>query len=135
MVQFKIYGHREFLEHSSAAISVAIHRASVDVLELPEGKVFHRFIPLDAWQFMHPDDRSSHYLVIEVMMFTGRPVETKKRFYGAVLQNLQDACQINAEDVELTITESPRHDWLIRGMPGDELILNYKVKNVAGGKS
>lgn len=28
-------------------------------------------------------------------------------------------------DVEIVITEFPRHDWLIRGVLGDELALDY----------
>ncbi len=26
-----------------------------------------------------------------------------------------------------TITETPKHNWGIRGLPGDELTLNYKA--------
>lgn len=28
----------------------------------------------------------------------------------------------------MTFLETPRHNWLIRGLPGDELELNYKVE-------
>lgn len=127
MSQFKIYGHEEFLGAHFAEISDAIHAASVSSLGLPEEKRFHRFIPLADWQFITPADRSERYLIIEVMMFAGRPVETKKSFYRTLLQNLESACGITPQDIELTITESPRHDWLIRGLPGDELSLNYRV--------
>lgn len=30
--------------------------------------------------------------------------------------------------VEITIFETPRHNWGIRGLPGDELSLDYPVK-------
>lgn len=128
MAQFKIYGYRAFLETSAPAISAAIHRASVKGLGLPEGKRFHRFIPLEPWQFLHPDDRTSRYIIIELMMFAGRPVESRKAFYELILRNLHDDCGIEANDIELTITESPRHDWLIRGLPGDELALTYTLQ-------
>lgn len=127
MAQFKIYGHRTFLEDASASISAAIHDASVRALGLPEAKRFHRFIPLDTWQYIAPSDRSERYIIIEVMMFEGRPVGTKKAFYGELLRNLEQQCGIAPIDIELTITESPRHDWLIRGLPGDELKLDYAV--------
>jgi hypothetical protein len=35
---------------------------------------------------------------------------------------------ISAQDIEITIFETPRHSWGIRGMPGDEVRLNYKVE-------
>ena len=34
---------------------------------------------------------------------------------------------IAPQDVEITITETPRHNWGIRGLPGDELQLGYKI--------
>ncbi len=135
MAQFKIYGHLTFLETSATMISAAIHRASVHALGLPEAKRFHRFIPLEPWQFHHPDDRSERYIVVEVMMFTGRSQETKKQFYAQVLHNLFNDCGLAAVDIEMTILESPRHDWLIRGVPGDELVLDYSVNHVAEEES
>lgn len=131
MAQFKIYGRRAFLERASVGISAAIHDASQSALGLPAEKRFHRFLPLEDWQFIVPEDRSDRYLIIEVMMFDGRPVETKKAFYAELLRNLNEQCGIGAHDVELTITESPRHNWLIRGLPADELTLNYNVEHQA----
>lgn len=127
MAQFKIYGHTGFLRESAKSISDAIHRASVAALGLPEEKRFHRMLPLEPWQFIAPPDRSGNYLIIEVMMFEGRPAETLKAFYQQLLQNLETECGVVAQDVELVITESPRKNWLIRGVPADELELNYRV--------
>lgn len=127
MAQFKIYGHEQFLRDSAHAISAAIHRASVSALGLPREKRFHRFLPLEPWQFVTPEDRSDRYLIIEVMMFEGRPEATLKALYRQVLENLEAECEINANDIELVVTESPRKHWLIRGLPADELQLNYQV--------
>lgn len=127
MAQIKIYGHRAFLEQSHQSISDAIHAASVAALGLPESKRFHRFLPLDPWQFATPPDRSDHYLIVEIMMFEGRPETTVKAFFRQVLENLQHECGIAPNDLEMVITESPRRNWLIRGLPGDELELGYRV--------
>ncbi len=131
MAQFKIYGHAEFLRTNASEISNAIHEASVSALGLPEEKRFHRLLPLDPWQFISPADRSEKYLIIEVMMFEGRPEDTVKAFYQRVLQNLESHCGVTAQDIELVITESPRKNWLIRGLPADELTLNYRVDHQA----
>lgn len=131
MAQFKIYGHRSFLEVNAVDISAAIHDASVRKLGLPDDKRFHRFLPMEPWQFVAPEDRSERYLIIEVMMFEGRPQETKKAFYSQLLGNLEQQCGVSAQDIELVISESPRHNWLIRGLPGDELALNYNVTHVS----
>jgi hypothetical protein len=31
------------------------------------------------------------------------------------------------QDLEITIFETPKHNWGFRGLPGDEHELNYKV--------
>lgn len=132
MAQFKIYGYQQFLRTSADAISDAIHHASVDALGLPTEKKFHRLLPLEPWQFIAPADRSEKYLIIELMMFEGRPEETVKTFYQQLLENLDADCGVTAQDIELVITESPRKNWLIRGLPADELMLNYRVDHQAG---
>lgn len=131
MAQFKIYGHTSFLEPNAPGISDAIHAASMQSLGIPEEKRFHRLLPLEPWQFITPVDRSERYLIIEVMMFEGRPSETIRAFYADVLHQLEACCGISAQDIELVITESPRSHWLIRGLPGDELHLNYRVDHSA----
>ncbi len=62
------------------------------------------------------------------MLFEGRSIETKKRFYQRLLTGLGAEHGISPQDVEMTLIETPRHDWLIRGHPGDELELTYKVE-------
>ncbi|CAN0467465.1 unnamed protein product, partial [Phaeothamnion confervicola] len=45
-----------------------------------------------------------------------------------IVANLGAACGIAPQDIEITITETPREHWFIRGMPGDELALPYPVE-------
>ena len=59
--------------------------------------------------------------------FKGRSVEAKKALIRALYKNIGRACGIEANDVEITISETPKENWGIRGMPGEELALNYKV--------
>lgn len=129
MAQYKIYGHQDFLMGNAPDISDAIHNASMSALGLPETKRFHRFIPLEPWQLVTPEDRSEKYIIIEVMMFEGRSVFVKKQLYRDLIANLGESLEIDPQDIELTIEESPRHNWLIRGLPGDELDLPYQVES------
>lgn len=128
MSQFKIYGRDRFIREHATEISGAIHRAAVAAFQLPESKRFHRFIPLESGLFFTPDDRSERYIIIECVLFSGRSVETKKAFYRELLAQLANGPGIDAQDIELTFIEAPRHDWLIRGLPGDELELSYPVE-------
>ena len=35
---------------------------------------------------------------------------------------------LGANDIEITVFETPKHCWGIRGKTGDELALSYKVE-------
>ena len=128
MGQIKIYGHRKFLETSKGAISDAIHRCTVGVLGLPKEKRFHRFLPLEAEFFIHPADRSERYIIIEISLMAGRSVETRKEYIKALIETLHGECGILKDDIEITLLESPRENWGLRGFTGDALVLNYTVE-------
>ena len=61
-------------------------------------------------------------------MFEGRAVETKKRLLRLLFERLEQDLEIMPQDVEITIFETPKHNWGMRGQAGDELALNYKVE-------
>lgn len=126
MSQVRIYGHREALATSRGAISDAVHSCLMDALGLPETKRFQRFFPMDSEDFIHPADRSERYTIIEVSMFSGRSAEAKRRLIQLLFERLE-RIGIAPQDVEITIFESPAANWGIRGVPADELTLNYDV--------
>lgn len=127
MAQFKFYGHREVLENQRKALSDATHACATEAFGLPQEKRFHRFEGLDAENFIYPAGRTEKYTIIEVLLFEGRPVEAKKKFYALMFDRFEKELGIGPNDLEITLIETPRHDWAIRGLPGDELELNYKV--------
>ncbi len=100
----------------------------VDALELPPSKKFHRFFPMARENFLFPDDRSDAYTIVEISMFAGRSVTSKKKLIALLFQRTFDSLGIPPEDLEITILESPKSDWGIRGVPADELNLNYRVE-------
>ncbi len=128
MAQVKIYGLRESLSKYRSNLSEAIQASLIEALAYPPEKRFQRFIALDPADFIFPEDRSSEYTVIEVSLFQGRSLEAKKAFIRALYRNIAELCGIREQDVEITLFETPRENWGIRGLPGDELSLNYKVK-------
>ena len=61
-------------------------------------------------------------------MFEGRSVETKKHLIRLLFERVHQKLNILPQDLEITITETPKHNWGFRGLPGDEIDLNYKVE-------
>ena len=128
MAQVTIYGLRGSLENDRAALSEAIHSSVMLALEYPAEKKFHRFIALDKADFIYPPDRSARYTIVEFSIFEGRSVEAKKLLIKLLYQRVFELTGISPQDLEITIFETPRHAWGIRGLPGDEVGLNYKIE-------
>lgn len=128
MAQIIIYSHRRNLAGRKKAISDSLHACVTAALGLPQDKRFHRFIALNEEDFVHPGDRSIQYTIIEISMFEGRTVETKKELIRLIFQKFESELGIAPQDVEITIHETPKGNWGIRGRTGDELSLPYKVE-------
>lgn len=127
MAQIKIYALANTITQHRQALSSAIHTALVSALNYPVEKKFQRFIALAPEDFIFPADRSEQYTILEISMFEGRSTASKKVFIQQLFTNIEQQCGILPQDIEITITETPRHHWGIRGQCGDELSLNYKV--------
>jgi len=128
MAQIKIFGLKESLDPARQTLSDTIHSCVMEALDYPADKRFHRFIGLEREDFIYPPSRSERYTIIEINMFEGRSAPAKKKLIRLLCQKLEETCGIGKNDLEITIFESPRANWGIRGLPGDELELNYKVE-------
>ncbi|MDQ0493162.1 tautomerase family protein [Paenibacillus brasilensis] len=126
MAQIKIYGIKEALNPIKEQLSDVIHSAVVDAFQYPSDKRFHRFFPMNQEDFIFAHDRSEAYTIIEISVFEGRTTEAKKYLIQLLFQRINDL-GIAPQDLEITIFETPKQNWGIRGVPGDELLLNYKV--------
>ncbi|AFY34574.1 tautomerase family protein [Calothrix sp. PCC 7507] len=128
MVQIKIYGLADQLNPIKAKLSNILHKSLIEVLQIQPEKRFHRFFPLNKTDFYYPNDRTENYLIIEISMFEGRSVDTKKKLIRLLIQEINGNFNIPINDIEITIFETPKYNWGIRGLPGDELTLNYKIE-------
>jgi phenylpyruvate tautomerase PptA (4-oxalocrotonate tautomerase family) len=127
VAQIKIYGVREHLNPVKATLSDVIHSCVVDALQFPSDKRAHRFFPLDPEDFHFPRSATPRYTIIEISMFEGRSTEAKKRLIRLLFERICTGLDRSPNEVEVTITETPRHNWGFRGLPGDEIGLPYKV--------
>jgi len=121
MPQVKIYGLRNNIEPKRFALSHAIQAALKLVIGTPDRKRFQRFIILEPENFIFPSDRTSDYIIIEIVMFEGRSIETKKKLIRALQQKITETTDIQPQDIEITLFETPKVNWGIRGVTGDEL--------------
>ena len=127
MAQVKIFGLEESLAGARDQMSYVIHSCVVDALDLPPEKKFHRFFPMKPANFIYPEGRSESYTIIEIQVFEGRSVESKKKLIRLLYDRLKEKLGMSPKDLEINIIETPMSNWGIKGLPADELSLDYKV--------
>ncbi len=128
MAQIKIYGLASSLNPIKAALAETIHSCMVEHFQLPANKRFQRFFPMADDDWLMPADRSSNYLIIEISCFAGRSIAAKKALIQGLFGQIAKVHGIQPQDVEITLIETPAHNWGIRGVAGDELHLPYPVE-------
>lgn len=128
MAQIKIHGLRSHLASRRQAVSDVIHACAVEVLKLPADKRFHRFQLFEAEDFVFPPPRSEAYTIIEVLLMSGRAVETRKCFIRRLFEQFEAVLGITPTDLEICLVESDAPNWGFRGLHGDEAQLNYPIK-------
>jgi phenylpyruvate tautomerase PptA (4-oxalocrotonate tautomerase family) len=128
VAQVKIYGLREHLRPIQAELSEAIHSCVVEALQFPANKRAHRFFHMETEDFYFPASASARYTIIEISMFEGRSIETKKHLIRLLFERVCNQAHRLPHEVEVTISETPKHNWGFRGLPGDEVALGYKIE-------
>ena len=128
MAQIKIYGVKERLNPIKARLSDVIHGCVVEALKFPPDKRAHRFFPLEREDFYMPAGRTDDYIIIEIMMIEGRTVETKKQLIRLLFERIHSKLGIALADIEIAISEAPKHNWGFRGKTGDEVEINYTIE-------
>jgi hypothetical protein len=89
VAQTKVYGVREHPDPIKAKLSAVIHSCVVDALSFPQDKRAHRFFPTDAENFYYPAERTPRCTIVEISMFEGRSVETKKTLIRLLFERAQ----------------------------------------------
>jgi 5-carboxymethyl-2-hydroxymuconate isomerase len=108
--QIKVYGLREHLQPVKERLSDAIHSCVVDALKFPPDKRAHRFFHMERGDFYFPASGSDKYTIIEISMFEGRSVETKKQLIRLLFERVCTRAERKPNEVEVKITETPKHN-------------------------
>ncbi|MCO5089524.1 tautomerase family protein [Bosea sp. (in: a-proteobacteria)] len=129
MPQAKIYGIREHLVPIRDALSDAVNESISVAFSFPAERRLQRFFPMDAADFIYPKhERSERYTIIEIETFQGRSKDVLKTLVREIYQRVPAATGLAPRDVDVIISEQPRHAWGLMGECGDEIKLTYKVE-------
>jgi phenylpyruvate tautomerase PptA (4-oxalocrotonate tautomerase family) len=129
MPQAKIYGIREHLVPVRDAMSEAVNESISVAFSFPRERRLQRFFPMDAADFIYPPhERSARYTIIEIETFQGRSKDVLKTLVREIYQRVPKATGIEPRDLDVIISEQPKHAWGLMGECGDEIKLTYKVE-------
>ncbi|OOV94617.1 MULTISPECIES: tautomerase family protein [unclassified Pseudomonas] len=112
---------RDYLQR----LSEGVHQALVEAFEVP---------PDDCFQVIHQHEagelifnahylggpRTDDYLLIVITAGRPRTGETKRRFYRALVERLEQSLGLDPEDVMVVISSTEAQDWSFAGGRGNE---------------
>ncbi|MEO7975860.1 tautomerase family protein [Flavobacterium sp.] len=127
MGKIKIFGIKEELYPIREKLSEILSECMFEAFQFPKEKKAHHFIYIDEDSFFYFEGRTKKHTIIEISYFEGRSIESKKKLYQLIFEKFETLLDITTMDVEITLFETPMHNWGIRGKSADELVLNYKI--------
>jgi phenylpyruvate tautomerase PptA (4-oxalocrotonate tautomerase family) len=110
------------------AICDAVHAAMMEALKIPENDRQIRYVEHAPDDFQVPPGKSENYTLVEITLFKGRTMETKRGLYKEIVKNL-GSLGTAPEDVFIVLIEVPPENWGIRGgAPASEVNLGFKIE-------
>jgi len=102
-------------EHKSRLLNI-VHQTLVDIVKIPENDRIQRLYELDIDNFEISSAKTDNFTIIEVTMFKGRTIDTKKKFLIELASRLNHELSISANDLIIVLHELPLENWGIRGV-------------------
>lgn len=123
----------EIVEGKSEAYKKAlmdgVHDALVEAIKIPGHDRFQRLYELDKSSFEFPENKTNKVTLIEITMFRGRSIESKKELYKLINDKLSKNPGIDGNDIVIVLLEPPLENWGIRGgKPASEVDLGFNIK-------
>lgn len=104
-----------------------VYLAQREALQIPEHDRQIRFIEHRPEHFHVPPGKSENYTLVEITIFAGRSINSKRTLYQSIVKNL-GAAGIAPEDIFIVLNEVALENWGIRGgVPASEVDLGFKV--------
>ncbi len=119
MPQSKVFGIKEHIERHRDALSEALNEAISVGLQFPRERRLQRFFPMAREDFIYPPhERTERYTIIEISTFEGRSPDVLRGLVREIYKRVPPAIGIEPRDLDVIITEQPRHAWGLMGEPG-----------------
>jgi 4-oxalocrotonate tautomerase family enzyme len=97
-----------------------------EILQLPSNDRNIRLTEYENGLFFM---KEPYEIIIEISLFSGRTIETKRKLYQQLTDSLQEKMSIPKENVFILLNEQPKENWGVRGgIAANDLDLGFKVE-------
>jgi phenylpyruvate tautomerase PptA (4-oxalocrotonate tautomerase family) len=105
----------------------AVYLAQREALKVPEHDRQIRYVEHRPEHFHTPPDKSENYTLVEMTIFAGRSIETKRSLYRSIVKNF-GAIGIAPDDIVIVLNEVALDNIGTRGgIPASEIDLGFKI--------
>ena len=112
---------RKLVDAVAAALSEALQTPAAD----PSVRLL--VYPPARFSIPYPDRHSDLFTLVDVTMFAGRSMETKRGLYQAIVDGLT-ALGVPRSDILIVLHEPPMHNWGVNGgVPASEVDVGFNV--------
>lgn len=109
-------------------IMQAIYTAMFDALQIPQHDCQIKIREYSLENLLVPSDKIANYIEININLFKGRTLATKRKLYKTIIEKLNEN-DIETSNVFIVLHEIPLENWGIRGgVPASEVKLGFKIK-------
>ena len=127
MPHASIHRLRDSAPTNRKAIVLAVNRAIVEALKVPEDTHPTRLCEYDRDTFLIPRESSDRFTLVEITIYPGRTLETRRTLYQTVIRELA-VLDIEPRDVRVVLYEIPLENWGLRGgIPASEIDLGFEI--------
>jgi phenylpyruvate tautomerase PptA (4-oxalocrotonate tautomerase family) len=117
----------EWARGREGELIAAVQSAMLSAIKIPE---WDRDVVVDVYDVNRriiPTGRSEKFTRVEIELFAGRCIETKRALYRTIVRNLA-ALGVPENDIKIILLEVPLQNWGIRGgVPASEIDIGFKI--------
>ena len=109
-----------------AALAATIQQVLVETIKIPEQDRDIRILEYPEEAFLPPPGRGPQYSVLEITLFSGRTLDTKRKLFAA-LETALAPFGLGDGDLKVILIDVPRENWGLRGKSAADIELSFKI--------
>lgn len=114
--------------HTKKQIIDLIFQDLLDIFKVSSQELQARYYTRSEEEFFQPCNTSEHYLTIQIILFKGRTIDSKRKLYKTITHHLSHKLSIAEQDILIILNEQPLENWGMHGgKSASDINLGYSI--------